>query len=380
MANGSEGSGARREDSMKIHDDKENTPEPAGGAPVLIKSTVKRRFQSFKRRSQDAPLAPLAPVLPASQRQSTATCGMMDLPARVSSVGRPSLSHTLSAEKRELEDREREARIRDLLENYRQAQAERIALQSSNPRRSSVGILNLFDSCSPDAPSPARLPRSSAAFGTQSAANATPDGVGEGRYVCVKASDVNTLKKRLLEAERRVSSLEGSRGLPSGARAQEPSVSRISGISSIGRAGAAGEAEVGAEVDLYSARRAISFSPSLDVVGDVGEPGVRETQNKGDSLRVDVDGDRHGSSHAQLGGNAVVAASGQRGGETGEGGLSAYMEQVIVVGYGPGSSDCVLNCICSAAHASDHAFLVSPDTAHETGIQSEYGRGGHTTA
>jgi hypothetical protein len=56
------------------------------------------------------------------------------------------------------------------------------------------------------------------------------------------------------------------------------------------------------------------------------------------------------------------------------------MEQVIVVGYGPGSSDCVLNCICSAAHASDHAFLVSPDTAHETGIQSEYGRGGHTTA
>ena len=144
--------------------------------------------------------------------------------------------------------------------------------------------------------------------------------------------------------------------------------------------GAAGEAEVGAEVDLYSARRAISFSPSLDVVGDVGEPGVKETQNKGDSLRVDVDGDRHGPSHAQLGGNAVVAASGQRGGETGEGGLSAYMEQVIVVGYGPGSSDCVLNCICSAAHASDHAFLVSPDTAHETGIQSEYGRGGHTTA
>jgi hypothetical protein len=133
--------------------DKENTPE-ATAEPVTIKSTIKRRFHTFKRRTHE-PLAPLVsdnrehtagrqstgddrfccvartlsmfmlacewlgtkPVvhiihpLTNTNMLSAATCGI--------ECGRKSMSHSLSSEKARLEEHQREARIHELLQSYK---------------------------------------------------------------------------------------------------------------------------------------------------------------------------------------------------------------------------------------------------------------------
>jgi len=70
------------------------------------------RFQTFKRRTHAVPPILGSSTLQTTGRQSTATCGI--------ERGRMSMSHSLSAEKRLQEERQREDRIKELLESYKQ--------------------------------------------------------------------------------------------------------------------------------------------------------------------------------------------------------------------------------------------------------------------
>ena len=54
--------------------EKENTPEQPSYAPVAIKSTIQRRFKTFRRRSQGVPMADMMTEQPGGlSRQSTGT-------------------------------------------------------------------------------------------------------------------------------------------------------------------------------------------------------------------------------------------------------------------------------------------------------------------
>ena len=66
----------------------------------------------FKRRTHAVPPILGSSTLQTTGRQSTATCGI--------ERGRMSMSHSLSAEKRLQEERQREDRIKELLESYKQ--------------------------------------------------------------------------------------------------------------------------------------------------------------------------------------------------------------------------------------------------------------------
>jgi hypothetical protein len=191
------GSSASKEQARDIYaawrEREESTPEQtAAAAPVAIKSTVQRRFQTFKRRSQ----APLELRVNGGARQSSATCGYS-----YTASSADELASTASTEDLEREERGREERIKALLESYKQAQAQRIQLESSQPRRR-INIHNLFDHSSHElrahSSPPERRRRSPPSPGA-------PVSPSNDKYVCVLTSEIHTLKKRLIDAERRAS-------------------------------------------------------------------------------------------------------------------------------------------------------------------------------